>query len=267
MTNDKRRQYDKELFDYKLHLSVLLIFLISQYIGELKYSLFNQVTIILLPMIYALIISVILYKSSKITWINIKQSKTASIIMLIIIGPLIAKLSIISGQNINMLIDVGPLIILEQLGDLGAIIIGLPLAIILGFKREAIGMTSSICREPQMAVIIDKYGFNSPETKGFMIVYIIATVLGALILSILVPILANIIPLHPYSYAIACGIGSTSMSVAGISALTSLYPQIQNQLMAFTSIANIIALILSIYIYMFISLPLTEKIYEKIKSK
>lgn len=265
MTKEDKLNNIKDFFDYKLHLSVLVIFIISQYIGEVKYTLFNQFTIIILPLIYALILSVILYKSKKITWITKRQSKTSSIIMLILIGPLIAKLAIISGQNINLLLNVGPAIILEELGDLGAII-ALPLAILLGFKRKSIGMSSSICREPQLAVIIEKYGFTSQETKGFMIVYLIGITLGTIILSIMVPVLSYLLPLHPYSYAIACGIGSTSMSMAGISALSALYPSMQNQLMAFTSIANIISIILSIYVFTFISLPLTEKLYEKLEA-
>lgn len=266
MKDDDKTYNIEALFDYKLHLSVLITIIISiSILGEIKFRLFNQITIIILPIIYALIISIILYKSKKITWINIKQSKISNIIILIIIGPLIAKLAILSGQNIQMLVDVGPAIILKELGSLGSIIIALPIAILLGFKRESITMTSSICREPQMAVVVDRFGFDSPEIKGFMMVYLIGTVIGTIILSVTVPILSNIIALHPYSYAIATGIGSTSMNVAAISALNSLYPQMQNQLMAFSSISNIISLILSIYVYMFISLPLAEKLYEKLE--
>ena len=47
---------------------------------------------------------------------------------------------------------------LEQLGNFGTIFIGLLIALLLGFKREAIGMTSSICREPQMAVVMEDMG-------------------------------------------------------------------------------------------------------------
>ena len=68
--------------------------------------------------------------------------------MLIIIGPLIAKLAITSGQNIDLLVKTGIAIFLEELGDIGSIFIALPVALLLGFKRESIGMTSSICREP-----------------------------------------------------------------------------------------------------------------------
>ena len=65
--------------------------------------------------------------------------------MLIIIGPLIAKLAITSGQNIDLLVKTGIAIFLEELGDIGSIFIALPVALLLGFKRESIGMTSSIC--------------------------------------------------------------------------------------------------------------------------
>jgi hypothetical protein len=134
--------------------------------------------------------------------------------------------------------------------------------LILGFRRKAIGMTSSICREPQMAMIMDKYGVDSEEMKGFMIVYTMGAVLGTIFISIIVNVLSYILPLHPYSYAIACGIGSTSMNVAGLSALCVLHPELTNQLIALSAIANLISVLLSVYIFIFILLPLTEKIYS-----
>lgn len=180
--------------------------------------------------------------------------------MLIFIGPLIAKLAITSGENIGLLLQTGATIFLKEIGDIGAIFLALPIALLLGFKRKAIGMTSSICREPQMAVIIDKYELSSHEVKGFMIVYLIGIVLGTVFISIIAG-LCNLIPLHPYAYAMASGVGSTSMSVAAVSSLVTLYPDMSSQLMAFSGISNMISLIFSIYVYIFISLPLTEKLY------
>ena len=252
----------RDIFNYKLHLTVLVIFIISNICGVIKFSLFNSITIIILPLVFSLFLSLFTYSSKLIKWIGKRESQSATVIFMVVLCPLIAKLAIISGQNISLLYNTGPLIILEELGDIMCIFIALPIALILGFRKEAIGMTSSICREPQMAVIIDKYGINSDEYKGFMIVYIMGIILGTVFMSFIVNILVVILPLHPYAYALGCGIGSTSMNVAGVTALTVLYPDMSNQLIAFSGIANIISVVFSIYIYIFISLPLTEKLYS-----
>ena len=147
---------------------------------------------------------------------------------------------------------------------MGTIFAALPVALLLGFKRESIGMTSSICREPQMAVIIDKYGLSSDEVKGFMIVYLIGIILGTIFISIIASF-SYLIPLHPYAYALACGVGSTSMNVAAVSSLITLHPDLSNQLLAFSGISNLISLILGVYVYILVSLPLTEKLYAYIE--
>ena len=264
MFNKKIIESSRELLDYKLHITVLICVLISQVIGTVTITITSGFKIIILPLIFSLILVTILYLEKHVTWITKKQSKTCGKIMLIIIGPLIAKLAITSGQNIDLLVKTGIAIFLEELGDIGSIFIALPVALLLGFKRESIGMTSSICREPQMAVIIDKYGLSSDEVKGFMIVYLIGIILGTIFISIIASF-SYLIPLHPYAYALACGVGSTSMNVAAVSSLITLHPDLSNQLLAFSGISNLISLILGVYVYILVSLPLTEKLYAYIE--
>ena len=264
MFNKKIIESSRELLDYKLHITVLICVLISQAIGTVTITITSGFKIIILPLIFSLILVTILYLEKHVTWITKKQSKTCGKIMLIIIGPLIAKLAITSGQNSDLLVKTGIAIFLEELGDIGSIFIALPVALLLGFKRESIGMTSSICREPQMAVIIDKYGLSSDEVKGFMIVYLIGIILGTIFISIIASF-SYLIPLHPYAYALACGVGSTSMNVAAVSSLITLHPDLSNQLLAFSGISNLISLILGVYVYILVSLPLTEKLYAYIE--
>lgn len=251
--------------DYKLHMTILVSIIIAEYIGMYTLNL-GGIRIVLMPLLYSLVLAVACYLAKPITWIKEEQSSKASTIMMLLIGPLLAKLAIASGQNIEIIFNAGPALLLQEVGNLGTIFAALPVALLLGFKREAIGMTSSICREPQMAVIIDKYGFNSPEVNGFMIVYLIGAVLGTIFISIIASVLSTLIPLHPYAYALACGVGSTSMNVAAVSSLATIYPAISQQLYAYSGISNLISVILSIYVYILISLPLTEKLYYKLES-
>jgi hypothetical protein len=196
------------------------------------------------------------------TWISKKQSERSTAIMMLLIGPLLAKLAIASGQNIGIIFNAGPAILLQEVGNLGTIFAAMPVALLLGFKREAIGMTSSICREPQMAVVIDKFGFASPETKGFFSVFLIGTVLGTPFISLLTSVLAYVIPLHPYAYGMACGIGSASMNAAAVASLSTIYPQYAVEMEAFSGMANLIAMVTGMYVYIFVALPLTQWLYN-----
>jgi len=252
------------LNDYKLYLTILIISIFSLAYGTIKLPIFSNVNLIIFPFIISLFLAILFYILKPFKWVNYNQSKKCTSLILILIGPLLVKLAIASGQNISLLFNVGPLLFLKELGSIGTVLIGLPIALLLGFKRESIGMTSSICREPQLAVLIEKYGFDSDEVKGFFIVYLIGIVLGTVFITFLVNFLCYVIPLHPYSFALATGIGSTSMNVAAISSLTSLYPELSENLLAFSGISNLVSLIFGIYVYIFISLPLTEKIYNKL---
>ena len=263
--NDKKIFQIISLKDYKLHLTMLIVSILALSIGTIVIPVTGDFDLILLPVIPALFLSLFLYVFKPIKWIKTAQSKTSTKILLLLVCPLLVKLAIASGENIGLLMNVGPVLILKELGSIGTLIIGLPIALLLGFKRESIGMTSSICREPQLAVLIDKYGFESDEVKGFFIVYLIGIVLGTIFIMFLVNVLHYIIPLHPYSYALATGIGSSSINVAAVSSLMSLHPDLSNELLAFSGISNLISLIFGIYVYIFISLPLTERLYNKLQ--
>ena len=258
------KKLSSNILNYKLHLSILLVSIISLFIGTINIPVFTF-NIIILPVFYSLFFSVILYISKKVNWITLRESKQVSNIILILICPLIAQLAINSGKNIYLLFNIGPLLILEAFGDLGTILLGLPIALLLGFKREAIGMTSSICREPQMAVLINKYSFNSKEVKGFFIVYFIGLLFGAPIISLIIIFLCRLLPFNPLSYALASGIGSTSLNVVAISFLKTLYPHLTEEIIALGAISNMLSLFLGIYIFIFISLPLTEKLFNTLK--
>ena len=202
-----------------------------------------------------------IYLSKYFKWIGDEEAKIAEGIMAILLGVIISKLAISSGASIYMIFNVGPALILQLFGDI-CTIIALPVALILGFRREAIGMTSSICRDPNVAIIIDRYGFASPESRGVLFIYIVGTIIGALYMSFFASLCVSLLPLHPYAYAMASGVGSASMNAAGLVPLVNLYPHMATQLEAFAGCSNVLSSAFGIYMFIFISLPLTEKLYS-----
>lgn len=202
----------------------------------------------------------VLYLVKSIKFIGPEQAKVAEGVMVLLIGVLLAKLAISSGQSIASIFKLGPALVLQLLGDLGTLI-ALPVALLLGFRREVIGMTSSICREPNLGVIIDKYGFKSPEARGVLAVFVIGSIIGTPFISFLSSICTSVIPFHPYAFAMASGIGSASMNAAALVPLVHSHPAMATQLEAFAGCSNILSFCLGIYMCMFVSVPIAEKLY------
>lgn len=122
-------------------------------------------------------------------------------------------------------------------------------------------MTHSIGREPNVGLIVDRYGFDSPEGRGVMTMYIFGTVFGAVFLGLIAGILATATPLHPLSFALASGVGSGSMMAAGSGTLVAAYPEMEEQIVALAGASNLLSLATGLYVSMFIGLPLANKIY------
>src|SRR5699024_2039733 len=105
-----------------------------------------------------------------------KQAKHSEPMVFISVAILIAKFGTEAGPALPKIIAAGPALVLQELGNLGTIFLSLPLAIMLGLRREAIGMTHSIGREANMALITEKFGIESPEWRGVMSMYIFGTI-------------------------------------------------------------------------------------------
>jgi Protein of unknown function (DUF3100) len=244
--------------DWRLHLLVLVIVALTEWIGVFQFTVGPGV-ILLLPMLYAMLIGLGLFFTPVI-----KKAQALNAEPLIVLGVtlLIAKIGVIIGPSLPKLIEAGPALLLQEFGNLGTIFIALPIAVLLGLKRESIGMTHSVAREPNVGLIVDKYGFNSPEGRGVMAIYIFGTVFGAVFMGVISGFLATITPLHPLSFAMASGIGSGSMMAAASGSLVAAFPAFSDDIIAFAGASNLLSLSTGLYMSIFIGLPLTEKMYQ-----
>ena len=252
--------------DYKLHLTVFFLVVIAELIGTIYIPISKNVTITIMPLIYTIVLGLIFYLDKRITWIKRRQARIAEGAMMLFIGILIAKLAVSSGQSIHLIFEMGPALILQELGHLATILV-LPIALLLGFKEESIGMTNSIGREPNVAVVVDKYGFNSPQSRGVFAIFIIGTVIGTIFISFLVTFSLSFLPLHPYAFAMASGVGSASMNAAAIGPTLAAFPSLETSIEAFAGFSNLLSFSIGIYIVIFIAVPLTEKLYSWLEPK
>ncbi len=256
----------------RLFLTVLVIVIITELIGTKKINV-GIATIVLLPMLYAVIIGLLITPdvlgkgiSALKNVINSEEISLAGSLVTIALLPLGVKYGLLVGPNITKVLQAGPAFLLQELGNLGTIFIGLPIALALGLRREAIGATVSICREPTLGIIAERYGIDSPEGTGVLATYLVGTVLGTVFYALLGSI-ATLTKLHPYALAMACGMGSASMMTASAGALSATAPGMSDTILAYAATSNMLTGIDGVYAEVFLALPLVNWLYKKIGPK
>ncbi|WP_257349793.1 DUF3100 domain-containing protein [Pseudalkalibacillus decolorationis] len=249
--------------DWRLHVLVFAIVIVTEFIGIHEIQVGPGV-ILLLPMLYAVIIGIGLFFTPLV---KEKQSINAEPLVFISVTLLIAKFGVQAGPALPQLIEAGWALVFQEIGNLGTIFLALPVAVYLGLKRESIGMTHSIGREPNLALITDKYGLSSPEGRGVMAIYIFGTVFGSIFMGLASGFLATITPIHPYAFAMATGIGSGSMTAASLGPLVAAFPDKAETITAFSGASNLLTSVTGLYASILIGLPVTEKLYQVMTRK
>jgi hypothetical protein len=151
---------------------------------------------------------------------------------------------------------------LQELGHIfGTVIIALPIAVALRLGRTSIGATYSIDREPNLAFMAERYGGDSDEYRGALSVYVVGSIIGAVFISMLAGYLGTAHVFSPLALALGAGVGSGSMMAAATAALSTDFPTLSHQILAYGGASNLITEVLGVYITIFISLPLAERLY------
>ena len=165
-------------FIYMLLFSVIVIF-IAEMIG-IKAIMVGKVRIGFLPLVFALAITMLFAIKSLRKGIIQKiyseeNVKFAGKYLIIILLPLMAKYGADVAPKLKDILSIGWIFLIQEIGNLGTIVLGLPAAILLGLRREAIGATLGLGREGELAYISEKYTLDSPEGEGVLAMYIFGT--------------------------------------------------------------------------------------------
>ena len=94
--------------------------------------------------------------------------------------------------------------------------------------------------------------------------YVTGTVLGTVFYGILASIFVGLKVFHPYSLAMAAGMGSASMLTAALAPLVEAFPDMAEEIQAFASTSNTLTNADGLYMSLLIGLPLTEWLYRKL---
>lgn len=252
------------LLNWRLHLVVIIASVIAELIGILKFDIGIGI-VLLLPLLYAFILSIffngnVVPKAGKVIG---PASGIATYWVLICVMPFIAKFSVGIGPRINDIIAAGPALILQEFGNVATILLAMPVAVLLfGMGREVIGATHSIAREPNIALIADRFGIKSPEGIGVMGVYVMGTLFGAIYFSLLAGFMASWDVFDIRALAMACGVGSGSMMGACSASLAEMVPDRKDDVIAFAATSNLLTYGTGLFMSVFIALPLAERFYK-----
>lgn len=261
MGKDGGEKTMNDLFkDWKVHLFCAAISIVAELIGVMKFSFTKTFAFSLYPMIYAIAFGIFLCVIKVIKKETMVDASPYSGIAVMI---LCAKIALGIGPNVQKILSAGPALLLQEFGNIGTALIGVPIAVFV-FKmgRAAIGCTCGISREGTIAVIGDMYGLDTPEGMGVMGGYVTGTVIGTLFYSIMASIMANISWFHPYALGMACGVGSASMMAASLAPLTEKFPDMAETISSYAAASNALSNADSFLMLIFLTLPLTNWWYK-----
>ena len=253
-----------------LVLVVLAVTALTEWIGPMEIPVWKA-SIVILPMLVALLFTTLLAVGNArfptALRLDLPLQQYADRLLSAALLLFIVKLGLMAGSNMQALRKVGWALAFQEFGHaFGTMVLALPLALLLGIKREAVGATFSIGRETAMVIIGQKYGLQSPEGRGVLAEYITGTVLGAVFIAVFASLVAALGIFDVRSLAMAAGIGSGSMMAAALGPITlGLSPEAAGELTAIAGAANLIAGVVGFYFAAFITLPVCNWLYGKLE--
>ncbi len=238
-----------------------LIAAIAQLIGPLTVPVGNA-SIVLLPMIWALLMGVVI-SGQTFKPLPLDLQHTANAIMAVAVLVLCARLSLTLGPQLPELFAAGPALLLQEFGNVfGSILLALPLAVLLRMGPATVGATFSIDREPSFAMVISRFGPDSPQYRGVLSMYVFGSIFGAIIVSLVASVLSSMDIFDWRALAMGAGVGSGSMMAAGIASVTAAHPENAEAVAALATTANLIAALAGVYLALYISLPVADRFYK-----
>ncbi|GGF56979.1 hypothetical protein GCM10007301_15850 [Azorhizobium oxalatiphilum] len=245
--------------------------LLAELIGIVNVPMGAHYKVVLLPLLWALLIGAAWGLASPKLPGAIGVSHELQAISAAVLQPalllFVAKLGVLVGGNLPKIMEAGWALVFQEFGHFfGTMVFGLPVALLLGIKREAIGATFSVGREPSLAIIGEKYGMASPEGRGVLAEYMTGTIFGAVFIAIFAGLIAGLGIFNPHALAMGAGVGSGSMMAAASGAIAAQFPpEMAKDIAAFAAASNLITTTIGTYFTLFLSLPFTVWAYGKLE--
>jgi len=253
-----------------LFLLALVIVVIAEAIGNVSIPV-GTGKIILLPLLWALLlggaIGLLSPRLPPPLRLSGAMQNAASAYLQPALLIFIAKLGLLVGGSLPKILASGWALVFQEFGHFfGTMVFGLPVALLLGIKREAIGATFSVGREPSLAIIGERYGMDSPEGRGVLAEYLTGTVFGAVFIALLAGLITSLGIFNPLALAMGAGVGSGSMMAAASGAIAAQQsPEVAKEVATFAAASNLVTTTIGTYFTLFLSLPFTIWAYGKLE--
>jgi hypothetical protein len=255
--------------DIPLWIIALAVALVAELIGNVTVPI-GPFKLVFFPILWGLIIGAVVSVMAdrlKVPWLDRAAQMQCTALVQIVLMLFIAKLGLLVGAAIPKLISLGWALVFQEFGHFfGTILVALPIGIMLGIKREAIGATFSIGREPSLAIIAEKYGTASPEWRGVLAEYFTGSFIGTLFIGILASIITSVHLFDVRALAMGAGVGSGTLMAAAAGAIAAQQTPADAQVVGTLAAAsNLITTIVGTYFTLFISLPVAVYLYRKLE--
>lgn len=241
----------------------------AESLGNATFSI-GVTKVTLFPFLWALLaciaISIAMKRADRTQVAYLRPQTLAADCVQIGIMLFIAKLGFVVGANLQKVIAAGPVLLLQEAGNfLGTIVLAMPVALALGIKREAIGATFSVGREPGVALIAERYGMDSAEGRGVLAEYVTGSVIGAAFMAFFASMVAHSGFFTPTALGMAAGIGSGSMTAAAVGAISVQFPDDKDTIAALAAASNLITTVVGTYLLVVFSLPVSNWLYARLE--
>ena len=247
----------------RLLISTAICVALAELVGSATIPLGGNYRVTLLPFLWALLIGAVWGVASPrlpaALQVNTANQRMASAALQFALLLFIGKLGLLVGGSLPKILTAGWALVFQEFGHFfGTAFVGLPIALLLGIKREAIGATFSVGREPSLAIIGERYGMSSPEGHGVLAEYITGTVFGAVFIALFASMVTSLGIFHPHALAMGAGMGSGSLMAAAAGAISAQQtPEMAKEVAAFAAASNLITTTIGTYFTLFLSLPFT----------
>lgn len=247
----------------RLALAATACVVVAEFAGPVTVPLGGKLQVVLSPFLWALFLGAAWGAFSPRLPRGARVGDDVEILSAAVLQPalllFIAKLGLLVGGALPRIMSSGFGLVFQEFGHFfGTMVFGLPVALLLGIKREAIGATFSVGREPSLAIIAQKYGMSSPEGHGVLAEYLTGTVFGTIFIALFAGVVTSLGIFHPNALAMGAGVGSGSMMAAASGAIAAQQtPEAAKEVAAFAAASNLITTTVGTYFTLFLSLPFT----------
>ncbi|WP_432565119.1 DUF3100 domain-containing protein [Kineococcus sp. SYSU DK003] len=218
--------------------------------------------IVLFPMVWGILFATVV-SVQKVRPLPVALQKAATAVVGTTVLVLVARLAYNVGPSLELLVDAGPALLLQEIGHLlGTVGLALPLAVLLKMGRATVGATFSLDREPSFAIVSEKYGADSDEYRGVLTMYVFGTLFGAVYITFLASLMSSAGVFDPLALAMGAGVGSGSMMAAATGAISSVYPGDEQGILAIAAVSNLLTTLLGVYVGIYVALPLAQRMYS-----